>query len=68
MSDESNVYCRLHKGHNIVSMDEDYPLDCSRVLAERGTIKVDGGYRFSRDIRVKEVNSSANNLLECLFL
>ena len=51
-----------------MSMDEDYPLDCSGVLAERGTIKVDGGYRFSRDIRVKKVNSPADNLLECLFL
>ena len=38
------------------TLDKGLTEEGAEILARRGTIKVEGGYKSSRDIRLKEVN------------
>ena len=48
------IFCCIHRlWNNYVKKDSAFTLEAARTLCERGVVRVDGGYQFSADTRIK---------------
>ena len=50
------IFFRLLEGH---IFDPNLTLEAAEALCVRGTVRTEGGYQFSRDLRLKEVICSS---------